>query len=387
MGTPYPLTQAARALCYALGVAGLLAFGVGLSQSPARAWAAFLLGNVYFVSLALFGVVFVAMTHVVGAGWAVLFRRVPEAFARYLPVGAVLMLALYPGLGELYEWARPSAVAASPHLQHKAAYLNPVFFFLRMVAAFGLWIYLSHRIVEHSRRQDVDGDLIHTRKSQTLSTLFLALFALTFTYSSFDWIMSLEPDWYSTLFPLYLATGLFLGGTAAMILLVLRFRERGALRGVTGHHRYELVRLLCAASTAWVFIAGCQYLLIYYTNIPEEAVYYVRRFAGGGHLLFLLNMVLSGLLPLVLLLPPRARHSARWLARACALVLVGRWLDLWLLIVPAVSPGAQISLLDVVIPLGFVPLFLFPVIAAFRQAEPVPRQDPYLVESAYLRAM
>jgi len=385
MEGPYPLSRTTRGLSFALGIAGLLAFAVGLSQSPVRAWAAFLLANVYVVSLALFGVVFVAMTHVFSAGWAVLFRRVPEAMAAYLPVGAVLMLALYLGRGDLYEWARPEAVAANPHLQHKATYLNPAFFFLRMLVAFGLWIGFSRLILAHSRRQDLDGDVAHTRKSQTLSAVFLALFALTFTYSSFDWIMSLEPEWYSTLFPLYTVTGLFLGGTAAMILLVLWFQARGSLRGLTGHHRYELVRLLCAASVAWVFIAGFQYLLIYYTNIPEEAVYYTRRFAGWGRVLSIANMGMGGLLPIAILLPPRTRHSVRWLVRVCILVLIGRWLDLWLLIVPAVSAQVRISVLEVVIPLAFIPLFLLPVVAAFRRAEPVPRQDPYLVESAYLR--
>jgi hypothetical protein len=103
-------------------------------------------------------------------------------------------------------------------------------------------------------------------------------------------------------------------------------------------------------------------------------------------MLFILNMVMGGLLPLAILLPPRARRSVRWLVRVYALVLIGRWLDLWLLIVPAVSPGARIGILEVVIPLAFLPLFLLPVIAAFRRAEPVPRQDPYLVESVSLRA-
>lgn len=374
-----------RSILLAAGTVGLLAFGVGLLQTPQRAWASLLLANFYFLSLALYGTVFVALNYVFGARWAVLFRRVPEAMSAYLPVGAVALLALYLGREELYVWARPEAVAASPHLQHKAAYLNPGFFFLRLAIASGIWIAFSHLLRRYSRQEDLDGDPSHTRRGQAFSAVFLALFAVTFTYSSFDLVMSLEPDWYSTIFPLYTVTGLFLGGTAAMTALVIWFQGRGLLSGVTADHRYELLRLLIAAATAWAFIAFSQYLLIYYTNIPEEAAYYARRMGGPGRSLFLLNLALNWGIPVAILLPTGARRSWRRLLGACALVLAGRWLDLWLLIVPAVIPGARVTPLELLIPLAFLSLFLFPAVADFRRAEPVPGQAPRLVESGSLR--
>jgi hypothetical protein len=366
-----------------LGAIGLLAFGITLALAPQRAWANLLLGNVYFVSLSLFGIVFVAMNALFSAGWAVLFRRVPEAFAAYLPFGLAGMLALCLALPELYPWARPEA-AADPHLSHKQIYLNIPFFCLRMLLAFGLWIFFAGRIRRHSQQQDADGSLAHTRAMQSYSAAFLILFALTFTWSSFDWIMSLEPTWYSTIFPLYLVAGLFLGGTAAMIAVVIGFQKQGLLTEVTEHHRYQLARLLAAVACAWVFVWFSQYLLIYYTNIPEEAVYYARRFGGTGRTLFQLTLLLNWAIPLALLIPPRHRRSPRWLLRICGVVLLGRWLDLYLLIVPAVEGTVRFGP-EVLIALGFVPLFLLPIVASFSKAEPVPRRDPYLVESLGLR--
>lgn len=375
-----------RRILLSLGAVGLLTFVIGLFLAPQRAWANLLLGNFYFLSLALGGLVFVALTHLFSAGWAVVFRRVPEAMSAYLPCGALVMLAIFWfGRAALYPWARPEELARQPHLQHKAAYLNPPFFLLRLAVTFGLWLLFAHLLRHHSRRQDVDGDLAHTRKNQTFSALFLLLFAATFIASSIDWLMSLEPEWYSTIFPLYAFAGLLMGGTAAMTVLVIQFQRRGLLSGVTHHHLYELARLLCAASTFWAYVWFSQYMLIYYTNIPEEAVYYVRRVTGARWLLFSLNLVLNWVLPLLILIPASTRRSVQWLLRVCAIVLIGRWLDLYLLILPALGGPLRFGFLELFVPLGFLAPFILQFVACFRQAKPIPQQDPYLIESVQLR--
>lgn len=372
-------------LLLALGLTGLLAFAAALSQSPQRAWANLLLGNFYFVCLALFGTIFVALTYIFNSGWAVVFRRIPEAMSAYLPISAALMLALYFGRTELYEWTRPAVVASHPVLQHQAAYLNAPFFSLRAAVTFAIWISFSLLLRRHSRQQDRDGDPAHTRTNQNYSALFLVLCAITFIFSSFDWIMSLEPEWSSTIFPVYLFAGLFLGGTAAMTILVIRLAGQGLLPGVTEHHRDALARVLSAASGFWAFVGFSQYMLIYYTNIPAEAVYYAHRFAHGGKALFLLNMSLSWLVPMALLIPARCRRSSACLLAVCAIVLAGRWLDLSLLIMPALNPPLRPSLADLLIFAGFLPLFILPVVNSFRQADPIPTHDPYLAESMALR--
>lgn len=374
-----------RATLLVLTAVGLLAFAITARYSPQRAWLNLLLANFYFVSIALYGVVFVALTHIFSAGWAVAFRRVPEAMSTYLFVGALFMLALFFGRFHLYAWARPDVLANNPHLQHKAVYLNTPFLFGRMAVAFAVWILFSHLLRAHSKQQDADGDLAHTRKNQTYSAIFLLLFALTFIFTSIDWIMSLEPEWHSTIFPVYSAAGLLLGGTAAMAVFLIFLQTGTFLPGVTNHHIYELARIICATSTFWAYIWFSQYMLIYYTNIPDEAVYFVHRLTRGRSFLFLLNPVLNWLIPLVILIPASARRSPKWLLRACAIVLMGRWLDIYLLVVSAGGRQIQFGLPEVFIFLGFAALFILTSLRTFRAGEPVPRQDPYLVESLHMR--
>ncbi|MFQ6097540.1 MAG: hypothetical protein ACE5O2_07405, partial [Armatimonadota bacterium] len=199
-----------------LAAVGVVTFAVTAIHSPQRAWGNLLLDNFYFVSIALYGVVFVALNYVLSAGWAVVFRRVPEAMTAYLPVGAALMLAVFLGRSVLYPWADAEAVAESPALQHKAGYFDAYFVLMRMAVAFGVWTLFSLLLRRYSLRQDADGDLIHTRRSKSSSAIFLLLCAVTFIFSSIDWIMSLEPEWYSTIFPVYCCAGLLLGGSAAL---------------------------------------------------------------------------------------------------------------------------------------------------------------------------
>jgi len=379
--------QRHRKILLGLGVIGLLAFITGLFLWPQRAWASLLLGNLYFLSLSLFGIVFVALVYVFSAGWAALFRRVPEAMSAYLPWGALVMavitVPLFFGWSGLYPWAQPEIVASNPHLQHKAVYLNPLFFAIRAALAFGVWIFFARLILYHSRQQDRDGDLAHMRKNQTLSALFLVLFGVTFLFTSIDWIMSLEPEWYSTIFPIYHFAGLLLGGFAAMIVLIIQFQEKGLLSGISDSHLYELARALCASSLFWAYIWFSQYMLIYYTNIPEEAIYFARRLTGMGWFLSLLNLMLNWIIPQIVLIPARTRRSPQRLLAICAVVLLGRWLDLYLLIIPALGPPLGL-ILPIPVFLGFLPLFILPFVSYFRRAEPVPRQDPYLIESVHL---
>ncbi|MFQ5809370.1 MAG: hypothetical protein ACE5JM_07100, partial [Armatimonadota bacterium] len=208
-----------RTTLLALAGLGLLAFVIAAVVSPGRAWANLLVGNFYFLSLALFGVVFVALNYVLSAGWAVVFRRVPEAMSAYLPVGAALMLALFFGRSRLYPWAEPGGLAGDPHLAHKSAYLSSPFVFLRMAVAFGIWMLFAHLLRHYSRRQDVDGNLLHTRMNKSRAVAFLLLFGATFIFASIDWLMSLEPAWYSTIFPVYCFAGLFQAGLGFIIIL------------------------------------------------------------------------------------------------------------------------------------------------------------------------
>ncbi len=380
-------TPRGRLALYATGGIGAAALAVGLATSPGRAWAALMVGNYLAISIALGSLVFVALNHVFTAGWAVLFRRVPEALSAYLPVGALVLVATFLlGGSLLYPWMRPEVMAADPHLQHKQAFLNPTAFAVVTLVSFAVWIGYGAALRRHSRAQDSDGSVRHTIAAKRLSGGFLVLSGLTVIASSFMWLMSLEPKWTSTMYPGYVYSAMLATASAVIALLVIALNRRGALPGVTEGHIYELSRLICASITLWAYIWFSQYMLVYYTNIPEESIYFAVRRTGPFGLLFLVNVAINWLVPMLMLLTDKARRSPARVARAAAVVLVGRWLDAVLLISPAVTAPLQLSWHEALIPLVFAPVLLLTFSAAFGKASAVPERDPYLVESQGLAA-
>lgn len=380
-------TSRGRAALYAMGILGVGALAFGLATSPARAWAAVMAGNYLAITIALGGLVFVALNHVFAAGWATLFRRVPEALSAYLPVGALVLVATFLLGGRLiYPWMNPDVMAQDPHIAHKQAFLNPTAYLITTLVAFAVWIGCGAALRRRSRAQDADGSVKHTMAARRLAGGFLVLSGLTVVATSFAWLMSLEPKWTSALYPGYVYSAMLASASAVITLLVAALSRRGILPGVTDSHFYELSRLICASISFWAYIWFSQYVLIYYTNIPEESIYLAVRQTGPFGILALLNVAVNWLIPMLMLLTDRARRSPANVARAAAVVLVGRWLDAVLLIAPAVTVPLQVGLLEALIPLGFAPLLLYVFASAFRRAPAVPERDPYLAESRGLAA-
>ncbi|HAF25185.1 MAG TPA: hypothetical protein DCK93_20150 [Blastocatellia bacterium] len=366
-----------------LGI-GVTGFAAGLYTNDPRLWPSFLLNAFFFLTLALGAAVFVSINHVANAGWGTAIRRVPEAMMSYLPLGALAMLALFFGRDTLYEGLRSFFGYNGKPMVFKNAYLSTPFFFSRMAVFLGLWVLLAWLIKRESRRQDVDGDLGHTSKSRKYAAIFLAVFALTFTFASFDWLMSIEPLFYSTIYAFYTISGLLLAGFAAITILVILLRRRGFLPEVNENHLHNLGKLVFGFSTFWAYIWLCQYLLIYYANLPEETIYYIRRMqTPGWKALFFLNIFLNWLIPFALLLSRGAKRSEGWLLLACGIVLVGHWIDLYVMIFPALEHSALIGLVDVAIVIGFASLFLQSFLAGLRKAALLPKRDPYLAESLW----
>lgn len=352
---------------------------LGLWLAPARAWANLLLASYYLLGLALAAMVFIALQYVSGAGWSAALRRVPEAMTSLLPYGAagiglvlVLRSSLYPWVHRLHD---PTGF--------RKAWLNYPFFLERSAVYIALWLLFSWLVVRTSRRQDHDANPAHTRRNVTLSAAFLVVFAITFWLASFDWIMSLEPRWYSTIFGIYNFAGLFSSGLAAIIVLAIVLQRLGPLDGVlSSAHLHDLGKLLFAFSTFWMYIWFSQYMLIWYANIPEEAVYYVRRIQGTWMPLFLLNMALNWAIPFLALLPASAKKNPGVLMKVAVIVLLGRWLDLYLMILPPVSGARpEISAWEIGAAMGMVGVFGLVFFRAVRGANVVPVNDPYLAES------
>ena len=366
-----------------LGI-GVVGFAFGLYTNDARLWPGFLLNAFFFLTLALGAAVFISINRVANAGWDTAIRRVPEAMMSYLPIGSLAMLALFFGRDTLYEGLRTFFGYAGKPMVFKNAWLGTPFFFTRMAVFLGLWLLLTWLIKRESRRQDLDGKLEHTARARKYAAIFLALFALTFTFASFDWLMSIEPLFYSTIYAFYVISGLLLSGFASITVLVILARRRGLLPEANENHLHNLGKLVFGFSTFWAYIWLCQYLLIYYANLPEETIYYIRRMqTPGWKALFLLNIFLNWLIPFALLLSRGAKRSEGWLLTACAVVLLGHWVDLYTMIFPPLEHAALVGLVDVAIVIGFASLFVQSFVNGLRKSALVPQNDPYLAESLW----
>jgi len=367
----------------AMALAGALTLAVGAVVAPERTWANLLLASFYLIGLGLSGVLFIAIQYVCGAEWSVAFRRVPEAMAGTVPVAALTFLLVLVVSPWIYPWFHGLEGGENPAMWFKALWLSPGPFIARSLIYLLVWVAFSYAILRTSRRQDRDGDPAHTVRNIRLSAGFIVVFGLTFWLASFDWIMSLEPDWYSTVFGVYNFAGLLLSGLAMIAIIAIWLERLGPLRGIlTAEHLHDLGKLIFGFSSFWMYIWFCQYMLIWYTDIPEETVHYVARLHGFWAPLFLLNLLLNWFVPFAVLLHVPAKRNPGLLLKVCWVILVGRWVDLYVMIFPHfVGASPVFGVWEVGLMLGAAGLFFLAVIRALHRAPIVPVGDPYLAES------
>jgi hypothetical protein len=364
--------------CSAVG--GLVAVA-GLIAAPDRVWAGWLVASYYLLGLALAGLCFVAIHYTSGASWSVAVRRVPEAMAGTLPLAVALIAVALVVRPQLYGWT--AGIGPGPALAFKRAWLSRPFFLARAAAYSAVWIAFELAIRRRSTEQDEDRDPRWTRANRRLSAAFLVVFGVTFTLASFDWIMSLEPTWYSTIFGIYNFSGLFAAGLAAVIVLALWLERRGPLRRLLNdEHLHDLGKLLFAFSTFWMYIWFSQYMLIWYTDMPAETSHFVLRTSGAWRPLFFANIALNWVVPFFLLLRRDAKRLRTMIGRVAAIVLIGHWLDVYLMIVPSVvGDRPPFSIWEIGLSVGAFGGFCLAFARVLGATSIIPRGDPQLVES------
>ncbi|MEW5983157.1 MAG: hypothetical protein AB1806_12430 [Acidobacteriota bacterium] len=321
------------------GTAGALAAAMliaGIAAGDDRAWAGWLIASFGVLTVGLAGLTFMAIQYVTGAQWAVALRRIPEAMTAAIPVGGIAVLALVLIRPGPYPWTH-ELHGHGGSLAFKAVWLSWPFLLARGIASVAVWTAFARALVSNSRRQDADGDAAYTRRNIRLSVATLIVLALSLSLASFDWIMSLEPEWYSTIFGVYQFAGLFSSGLALIVLLAVWLR-RGPLAGVVSdEHLHDLGKLLFAFCTFWMYIWFSQYMLIWYANLPEETSYFAVRTRGIWEPLFLLNMLLNWAIPFAVLLGRSPKRRPEILSKAALVVLAGRCLDLYLMVAPPIA--------------------------------------------------
>jgi hypothetical protein len=375
----FVLETAPRNVACGLVLAGAVAAAVGVAGDPQRTWPGLLLNGFYMIAVAVAGMVFIALQYLSGAAWCAGIRRIPEAMMSALPVSAVLMLSLFFGRDWIYPASRAGADAAAPAAAARALYLSAPFFFGRMTLFVVVWTVFAFLVRRTSLQQDDDAAPRHHRRMVRYSAAFAVVFAISFSLASFDWIMSLDPHWTSTIFAVYMFAGLLVQGVAAITLTVVLLRERGYLAGVVNeNHLHDLGKLLLAFSTFWAYIWFSQYLLIWYANIPEEITYYASRTGGSWIALFLLNVVVNWAVPFVVLLPRSSKRNPVVLKWVAILILAGRWLDLYLTVMPQVMAAPSVGPADVLIAAGYAGVFFLVAARALARVPLVPLNDPCL---------
>ncbi|MBI5869273.1 MAG: quinol:cytochrome C oxidoreductase [candidate division Zixibacteria bacterium] len=370
------------------GAIGLVAIAAAvimglLSPDGGESFAtAYLTAFVFFLTLALGALFFVLLQHVTGAGWGVVVRRPAEAIAGVFPLFAVLSIPLLLNLHSLYPWT--GAEAAGDHvLAGKAAYLNVPFFLIRWIAYFGIWSLMAAYFRRTSARQDSSGDPALTIKMERLSAPGMVVFALTATFFSFDVLMSRDPHWYSTIYGVYLFSGSVVGFCALLPLLTMSLQRWGRIQhAVTREHYHDLGKLTFAFVVFWAYIAFSQFMLMWYSNIPEETSWYLRRLSGPWSGFSLILLLGHFVIPFWLLISRGVKRRPATLALAASWVLLMHLLDVYWLTMPESSPSSLgFSLMHVLCLVGVGALMIAAVTYNLSRNALIPVRDPRLDES------
>ena len=360
-----------------VGVALCLAGVLGDREQFLRSY---LVAYLFFLGIALGSLAILMIQYLTGGAWGAVVRRVLEAATRTLPLMAVLFLPIALGLSDLYEWARPEAVAHDAALQHKSLYLNVPFFVVRAVLYFTTWIVVATLLNRWSADQDQAADPRLSRRLEMLSRGGILLYGLTMTFAAVDWGMSLEPHWFSTIYGVLFMGGQGLSTFAFAIPVAALLADRPPLARIIGAEQFhDLGKLMLAFVMLWAYFNLSQFLIIWSANLPEEIPFYLRRMQGGWQYLGVALIVFHFALPFLVLLSRDVKRHPRALAVVAVGILAARFLDLFWLLRPASVPGVlAVHWLDLATLVAVGGVWLWLVIGQLKSRPLVPIHDPYL---------
>ncbi len=363
----------------AAGILALAACAAGAAGSPDQFFRSYLFAYLFWIGIALGCFAIVMLHHLVGGSWGVVIRRLLESGAGTLPLMAVLILPLLAGLPRLYVWARPEAVAGDELLRHKAPYLNVPFFLGRLAFYFAVWIMLAHLLNKWSEEQDRTLSPRVKARLQLLSGPGLVLYGLTVTFASVDWVMSLEPHWFSTIYGILFMTGEALATLAFVILALLVLVRRKPMADVLRPaHFHDLGNLMLAFVMLWAYVCFSQFLIIWSGNLPEEIPWYLRRLDGGWAWVAVALLVFHFALPFVLLLSRQNKQRLEILAGIAGGVLLVRLVDLFWMVMPAFHPGGfRVHWMDLLMPVGIGGLWLAAFVWRLKRRPLLPAEGGY----------
>jgi hypothetical protein len=368
------------AACALLGAVVCAILG---ASNPKQFFFSWLVSFLFFLSLALGALYFVLIQYASQGGWGIVLRRIGETTFAMLPVMAALFLPLLVGLRDVYSWAVPGAAEHDALLRWKAPYLNVPFFLIRAVIYFGIWSFIALLYYFGSRRQDATGDPGVSARLRTLAGPAIIVLSLTQTFAAIDWIASLTPRWYSTIFGVYFFAGAFVGFIALLAVVAPAMRRAGLLDTVISpEHLHDVGKFLFAFTSFWAYIAFSQFLLMWYANLPEETFWYKARMEGSWMAVSLFLMVGHFVAPFFYLMGRTVKRKGATLAIGGAWVLAMHFMDLYWQVMPTLHPeGVRPSVLDLAAFVTVGGCFVAAASWLMRRQALVPLRDPRIAES------
>jgi hypothetical protein len=347
---------------------------------PQWLFPSYLVAFLFWVGISVSCVALLMLHRLVGGLWGFVVRAPAEAGAMTVPLMALLFVPIALGLRYLYPWADPSEAAKDPLIQAKVKYLNVNFFLIRAVIYFVIWSGLAAIMIRGARAQDRTTDTAPTRRLQTVSGPGLALYFLAVTFAVVDWGMSLEPDWFSTIYGPMLLVGWVLGMLATMIIVASKLADLEPLKEVATHEGFnELGNLLLAFVMLWAYMSFSQYLITWSGNLAEEVPWYLRRSEGGWRVVAFALIVFHFFVPFFLLLSRDRKRNSRALARVAVAILVMRFIDnIWLVLPAFKAPNVLVFWPVVPAMLAVGGLWVAVFAGRLRTGPLLPHNDPQL---------
>jgi hypothetical protein len=368
------------------GAAGAVLSAIGLFLNATQFFESYLMA--YFLVLGFsLGSLALAMIHQLSGGaWGVIIRQQTNAASRVLPLLTLLFIPLLFGMHHLFEWTHADVVAADEILQAKAPWLNQTFVIVRAAIYFAIWNALAFFLNKWSLDQERTGDPTIAVRMQRLSGGGLLLLAITVTFASFDWLMSLEPHWFSTIYGMLIGGGMLLGSMALQIVMLAWLSQRKPLSDAIGaQHLHDLANLMLAFVVLWAYFAFSQYLLIWAGNLPEEIAWYMHRSFTSWKFIAIALVIFHFAVPFSLLLSRAYKREAKTILRICVAMIAARWIDLFWLTAPEFhKDGLSISWMDIVIPITLIALWLGGFFAQLRTRSLLAVHDPQIDEALAL---
>ena len=379
---PLEISRRFNYLTYILMGIGLVTIIAGLLVNPVKTWANYLMNNYYFLSLAIGATFFVALQYITQSGWSSAFIRIPQAFANVIPVIALLMIPILVfGMPTIYHWAHQGAAQHDPIIAHKSPYLNLPFFIIRYAIFFVAWVLLTQYLKRLSLKEDQAGGLHYFQKSEFFSKIYIFTLAVTFSLATFDWIMSIDVHWFSTIFAVRNFAMSFYHGTVLITLIIIILNKSGYLPFLNKAHLKDLSKYIFILSIIWTYLWFSQYILIWYANIPEETVYYLPRTKGEFRPLFYAELIINFAIPFALLLSNYLVSHKNTLLAICIVIIIGHWVDLYQQVIVGTYGKLEIGWIEIGSFVGFAGMFAFVVAHALKSAPLVAKNHPYLEES------